>query len=203
MQTGQIVSSIVVGGIQFTSTVSRTAEGQVSQVVVIPAGQAGAISATGVDGLTTGHGIIATDVIDVHWTHPADGVTHKCRRGLLVDSATANAIVFDETPVGEGDALPAEDTAVVVSVQVIVETDWDGDLLEMIAAKNTARAMADFRAAAASIMALKQVAGEAWSWASGQGIANPLTGDPVSSVVLSNGSTAAATFYLGLLYQSA
>lgn len=202
MQTGQIVSNVVVGGIQFSSTVARSAEGQISHVVVLAAGKAGAISATGVDGLTTGHGIVGTNVVDVHWTHPADGVTHKCRRGLLVDSASANAIVFDETPAGDGDALPAEDTAVIVSVQVVIDTTWDGDLVELVAAKNTVRAVADFRSAAASLMALKQVAGEAWSWASGQGGANPLTGDPTTKIVLSNGAVTAGTFYCGVLYQS-
>jgi len=201
MQTGQIVSSIVVGGIQFSSSVSRSAEGQISHSVVLPAGIAGAISAAGVDGLPTGHGIVATDIIDVHWSDPSTG-DHKCRCGLTVDTDAANAITFDETPAGVGDTLPAEDTAVVVSLRTTIDTDWDGDLLEMIAAKNTVRALADFRSASASIMALKQVAGEAWSWVSNQGIANPVTGDPISSIVISNGSTTAGTFYIGLLYQS-
>lgn len=201
MQTGRISASIVVGGIQFSSSVSRQAEGQVSHVVVLPAGVAGAISAAGVDGLATDHGIAGSDVVDVHWTDPADG-THKCRRGLLVDTANANDIEFDETPAGEGDELPAEDTAVIVSVQVAIETDWDGDDVEMIAAKMTARGVADFRAAAASVAAVKMVSGEAWSWVSDQGVDNPLTGDPVASVIVSNGMTASATFYLGLLYQS-
>jgi hypothetical protein len=201
MQTGSSTSSFSVGGLAFTSTVSRQGEGIVGHVVDIPAGVAGAISATGVDGLADGHGILDTDVIDVHWTDPSDG-THKCRRGIAVDTSSANAITFDNDPAAEGDALPAEDTDVIVSVQVVIETEWDGDDVEMIACKATQRAIADFRSAAASLMAAKLPSGEAWSWASGQGTTNPLTGDPVASVVISNGSTTAAIFSLGLLYQS-
>ena len=201
MQTAQIVSSITCGGINFTSSVSRQAEGQISHVVVLPAGVAGAISATGVDGLVEGHGIEASDVIDVHWSDPADG-SHKCRRGLTVDTAGATSIAFDEDPAGAGDALPAEDTAVVVSVQVSIDTDFDGDLVQMVAVKTAQRAMVDFRKTGASLLAIKCVAGEAWSWASGQSVANPLTGDPVDAIVVSNGSVSETTMYVGILYES-
>ena len=201
MQTAQITGNYVVGGISFTSTVSRSAEGQISHVVDLPAGVAGKISASGVDNLATGHGIQAADVIDVHWTDPTDG-SHKCRRGLTVDAANANDIEFDETPAGEGDALPAVGTDVFVSVQTVISTDWDGDDAEMVACKSTVRAMADFREAAASQEAVKLVAGEAWSWVSGQGVANPFAGNPVVSIKLSNGGATAGKFYLGLLYQS-
>ena len=201
MQTGRISSSIAVGGISFSATVTRQAEGQVSHVVELAAGFAGQISAAGVDNLATGHGIEIGDVIDVHWDDPTDG-THKCRRGLEVDASDTNDIEFDETPAGEGDALPAVGTDVVVSVQSVVNTDWDGDDLEMIAVKSTQRASADFRDAAASLHSLKLPAGETWSWASEQGFANPFTGNPVTEIRLSNGSTSAATFYVGLLYQS-
>lgn len=201
MQTGTIAASITVGGITFASNVSRQAEGNISHVVALPAGLAGAISATGVDGLATGHGLQAADVIDVHWTDPSDG-THKCRRGITIDTANANDIAFDETPAGAGDTLPAEDTAVVVSKQVTVTTAFDGDNAEIVAAKATQRGSVDFRSASASLAAVKLTAGEAWSWVSGQSAANPLTGDPVASIQASNGSTTAAMLYVGVLYQS-
>jgi hypothetical protein len=201
MQTARIASSILVGGIQFSSTVTRQATGEISHVPVLDAGVAGLVSATGVDGLPTGHGIIQTDVIDVHWTDSGDG-THKCCRGLTVDSATTNAIVFNDTPAHEGDAMPAEETPVVVSVQTVIETDWDGDLTKMIGCRCANRACVDFRSSSASIAATKLVAGEGWWWASDQSIANPLAGETVDTIRVSNGSTTEATFYFGVLYAS-
>ncbi len=200
MQTCTISASVSVGGINFTSLVSRQAEGQVSHIVDIDAGQTGDISAAGVDGLDTGHGIEAADVVDVHWV--AAGV-QKCRRGLLVDVANANDIEFDEVPAGEGDALPAVDTEVVVGVQVEINTDFDGDDVELIAVMMTKMGMADFRdVGPVSLAAVKLVGNEAWSWASDQNIANPLTGNPVDMIVVSNGIAATARIYVGVLYQS-
>jgi hypothetical protein len=199
MQTARITSNMTVGGIAFGSTVVRTAEGQISQVVSLPAGVAGAVSATGVDGLASGHGIAQGALVDVHWT--ADGVA-KCRRGLTVDTAATNAITFDNDPAAEGDALPAEDTAVVVSAQVPIVVDFDGDDCEMIAAAANRAAVIDFRSAAESLLAVNLSANEAWSWYSGQQGDNPLTGDPVASIVASNATTTAAVLQVGILYQS-
>lgn len=162
---------------------------------------AGAISATGVDGLATGHGLQVSDLIDVHWTDPVDG-THKCRRGITVDVSNENDIEFDDVPAAEGDALPDTDTAVVVGLQVEIDTDFAGNNVEMVACRITQRAIADFRAVAASVVAVKLAAAEAWHWISGQNIANPLADELVDVVRVSNGSIATATVELGVLYQS-
>ena len=202
MQTATVASTVVIGGISFNSGLARQAEGNIGQIVTLPAGVAGAVSPTGVDGLATGHGFQADDVIDVHWTDPTDGVSHKCRRGVKVDTASANAITFDNSPAAEGDALPAEDTAVVVARQVSINTDFDGDDVVIVGAKADQRAMVDFRSAAVSLAAKKLAACEAFLWASNWGFANPLAGDPVDVVKCSNGTTTSATLYLGLLYDS-
>jgi hypothetical protein len=202
MQTSRIQSNYNVGGVAFTATASRSAEGQISHIVDVPAGVAGAISATGADGLTTGHGIIQTDVVDVHWSDPADG-SHKVRRGVTIDTAAANAVTFDNSPAAEGDALPAEDTAAVLSKQVpVTRGTWDGDALEMIGLKSNRRACVDFRSDSASVAALKLVAEEGWAWVSGQSVANPFAGETVATLVISNGSTSAMVLSCGVLYQS-
>ena len=202
MPTGKITSTVSVGGIEFASSVSRTAAGQVSHSTVIPAGIAGVKnSSTTVNGLVTGHGLVGTDVVDMHWTDPTDGI-QRCRRGITIDTANANDIVFDETPAPLGDSLPANDTAVVLSKRVTIDTDWDGDLLEMIALKATGRAVADFWDATVSLVAQKMEADQALDWVSNQGVANPYTGNPVSSIKVSNGTVAAVTFTMGALYRS-
>lgn len=202
MQTSTISASMSVGGINFTSRVSRQAEGQVSHIVDLLAGETGKISAGGVDNMDTGHIIEAADVVDIHWDDPTDG-THKCRRGLLVDTAEANLITFDEVPPGEGDALPAVGTVCVVNEQVEINTDFTGNDVELVAVMCTKRGMADFRTSVpAEIVAVKLVAGEGWDWASEQNIVNPLADAVVDKIIVSNGETAEARVYVGVLYQS-
>jgi len=202
MPTAQIVSTISVGGVEFASNVSRTAEGQISHVVVIPAGAAGKRAADGVDNLVTGHGFVTSNVIDVHWTDPTDGVTHKVRRGLTVDGATANAITFDETPPALGDTFPAVGTDVVISLITGIGSVWDGDLLEMIAMKATGRLMAEFWDGGVQYVPQKLATEQALTWVAGQGVTNPYTGSPVAVIRVSNGTIVAVTYTLGLLYQS-
>jgi hypothetical protein len=203
MPTGQIVSTISVGGVEFASNISRTAVGQVSHVTAVPAGIAGVQGTLTITGLAVGHGLVTSDVVDIHFTDPTDGVTHKVRRGITVDSSTSTTITYDETPAGIGDATAANGTAVVVSKRVTIDTDWDGDLLEMIALKSTGRAIADFWTSSATLYAQKLATEQAFSWINGQGVANPLTGSPVDVVKVSNGTVAAVTFTLGVLYRSA
>jgi hypothetical protein len=201
MATGRIASTFTVGGVSFTSQLTKEAEGSIGQDPTLAAGIAGAISSAGVDGLATGHGIEGSDVIDVHWDDPDDG-TRKCRRGLTVDTANANDIEFDETPAGAGDSLPDEDTACVVCVQTSIETTFDADSAEIMCLYCPTDAVVDFRASAASVAAVKLEGGAAWWWVNGQGFANPLTGDPIDEIIVSNGGTSAATLKIGVLYQS-
>jgi len=177
----------------------------VAHVVTLPAGFAGAMAAAGtqVTGLAVGHGFVTSNIVDIHWTHPADGVTHKSRRGIVVDSSTATSITFNETPAGTGDAYPADATAVIVGIQVSIDTDWDGDLLDMIAVKATVRAMAVFFDATVALTAHYLAANAAASWASGLGVTNPYAGNPVSTIYASNGSIVAGTLSVGVLYRSA
>ncbi|MFA5265154.1 MAG: hypothetical protein WC378_15130 [Opitutaceae bacterium] len=180
MQTGKITSSIRIGGISFGSTIERFGEGIFGQIPPIPAGVAGAISAAGVDGLAEGHGFEAEDVVDVHWTEDGEA---KCARGLTVGVAEATEIEWDAYSSLEGDALPDEDTEVVVSKQVTInKMSFDGTSVEMIAAKCTKAAVVDFRTDEASKKAAKLIAEEAWSYYSGQEGDNPLTGVTITRI---------------------
>lgn len=202
MATGRIASNLSVGGIAFGSTITRTAEGNISHEVSLPAGFAGAISSAatgGVDGLVTGHGLVGNDYVDIHWT--VAGVAYSMR-GRQIDSASTNAVVLKADPAGEGTALPAEDTAVIISKQVAIDTVFEGDDIEIIATKSTRNAVVDVRDSSGSELLLDLVAEEAWWWASDQGVANPLDSDTVASILASNASTTIGTLYIGVLYQS-
>ena len=76
---------------------------------------------TGVATLSTGHGILTNDVVDVYW----DG---GVRFGMLA-TVSGNAVSLDG---GAGDNLPAQDTAVTVVKQTPIEVNFDGDTLKII-----------------------------------------------------------------------
>ena len=201
-QSGSLVMNFSIGGTQFSSRETREAEGSISQVVALAAGIAGQLdTGVGVDNMNTGHGIVGTDVIDVHWVTAA-GV-HEARRGLLVDTASEFAITFDETPPGLGDTLPADNYPVVVSVQVVVNMDFTADDLEMLAVKSDKLAAVDFWDVAGSELAVLFDGGDSWFWITDfASYTNPLAGDIVDEVNISNGSTEAAVVNIAVLYQS-
>ena len=76
---------------------------------------------TGVATLSTGHGILTNDVVDVYW----DG---GVRFGMLA-TVSGNAVSLEG---GAGDNLPAQDAAVTVVKQTPVEVNFDGDTLKVI-----------------------------------------------------------------------
>ena len=93
MATATNNSYINVGGLTIQSTVTRTASGQISHDVTLPAGKAGTLTTrtddnTGVATLGTGHGIVQNDVVDVYW---AAGV----RYGMDVTAVNGNAVTVD------------------------------------------------------------------------------------------------------------
>ena len=199
MQTGTMTQQIIIGGVGFTGYTTRQAEGTLNQDVILPAGVAGAVSAAGVDGLATGHGFVQGNVLDVHWT--AAGV-RKCRRGVTVDTATANAITFDNDPAASGDALPAEDTPVVVSRRTVIVAAWAGDETVMAAIYASAPCAVEFMDADASVLAVKLDAQGTYAYADGQDVANPFAGADLSSIIVSNGSADVNAIRVGVLYDS-
>jgi len=200
-QTSTVTLNYVIGGTSFSSKETKTAEGAISHVLDLPAGIAAVRTTPGSDTMVTGHGLVATDIVDVHWDDPTDG-THKVRRGLTIDIANANDVTFDETPAGEGDALPANGTALVLGKQVVVSTLFDGDDLELVATKCDVKSMVDMRTVAASKQAQKLAAGASWFWLKGFGFTNPLAASDITEAKASNGSVTAGTVNFALMYQS-
>jgi len=206
MPTGTINKIASIAGVSIQSTISRTGTGQIGHEVGLPAGKAGSLTTrTGdgqgeVTGLPTGHGLVASDVVDIHWAGDSPG----CRYSVTIDTAGANNVTFDDTPAAGGDVLPAQGTAVVVTKQVTIDTDFDGDLVTLIVVSADKAAHVQFRTVTPTVLkAQRLVANEGWDWASGQGN-NPLSGNPVDHVKATNGDGAAdATLKIGVLYASA
>lgn len=201
-QTGTITFNYTLAGLQFSSTEQRTAEGGIGHKITIPAGDGGTkASSTTITGLATGHALLAAAVFDMHWDDPTTGA-HKVRQGITVDTSNANDIVFDETPIPTGDALPADATSVVCSVQVNIDTDLIGNLLEIAAVHCSKKSFVAIRDASSELHPQKLAAGASWFWMKDWGFTNPFAGDTIANALVSNGSTDAAVFELAFLYQS-
>lgn len=197
MPSVTINDNVSIAGLSIQSKIERTAPGQIGQEVPLPAAKAGSLTTrtdddTGVVTLSTGHGIVSTDVVDAYW---ADGVRYG-----MVATVSANDVTVEG---GAGDVLPADETAVNLAKQVTIDTDFLGNLVKAIVASSTLRGNIEFREAAATAAGVKLPAGESWRWFSEQGITNPLAGKAIASIQASCGnSSAAATLKLGVLYNS-
>lgn len=100
----------------------RTGDDLIDLQVTLPAGKSGTLTTrtdnnTGVVTVATGHGITASDTVDVYWS------TGR-RYGVDVTAVGGTTIDID---LGSGDNLPAQSTAVVVCKQVVVNKAIDGD----------------------------------------------------------------------------
>lgn len=194
MPTGALSITASLAGISIQNTVQRTADGQFSHEVAVVAGQAGTLTTrtdddTGVATLTTGHGVVTSDRVDVYFTGGK-------RRGMTA-TVSVDAVTIDG---GAGDALPAQDEAVTVSVCTAIDTQFDGDDVEMIVLALTQIGQVVFEdTGAAEILALDlTTAAEPYQWYSGT--TNPLTGNPVETIYVSTSyTTAAATLKLAAL----
>ena len=198
MPSGILQTVLSVAGISINQSLTRTASGQISHEVTLPAGKAGTLTTrtddnTGVATLSTGHGVTTGMKVDVFWSG-------GCRYGMEATVAT-NAVTVDG---GAGDVLPAESTAVIVTPRVTINLDVDGDDIKLIGVVCDQIASADFLdSGGASLKQLDLAANEVWSWASDNGVAVPITGNAVDSVKASCGSsTDAATIKIGVLYDS-
>lgn len=199
MPTSRLTVSGDIGGMSMNSTLTRTADGQIGHDLTLDPAWTGTLSTRTSDTegtltLETGHGIQNGDTIDVYW----DG-------GRRYD-VVVGTVAGDDVPIsgGEGDALPAQDTAVTAAKQQTIDTDFNGDLVAAIGALCGARAHLGFYDTGALLaLSLDLVAAELWHWVSGGTAANPLAGKTVDYVVATQaGSGAEATLRLGILYDS-
>ncbi len=196
--SGVLSSSVTIAGLTITGSVPRSADGGLTREIPLPAGTAGTLTTrtdddTGVATLEAGHGLSTSDVVDVYWSG-------GMRYGMTATVA-GNAITVD---LGAGDNLPAEDTAMVVTLQVQITADIDGDEVQLIVAGCDQRCHLDFQdSGTASLAAVDIAAGEMWDWAADQAIANPLTGNATADIYASNGSSSTmATLKVAALFDT-
>lgn len=192
MATGTYAVAVSIGGVTINKTIQRTGDHpNAYSAIPLPAGKAGTLSTrtdnnTGVATLSGGHGLATLDVVDVFWSGGA-------RYGMDCTVAT-NDVTIDG---GAGDNLPAEDTAVVLTKQVTINTQIDGDAAQLIAvllestnSASTEAGSIDFQDAShASIEQIDLVANQPQVFDLEAGGTNPFTGNVITHAHATNGSS--------------
>jgi hypothetical protein len=188
MSAGTIHIVAQVGDVTIDQTIERDYEGTRGDQGTLPVGQAGTLSTrtdddTGVATLSTGHGIITGDDVDVFWDEGS-----RYGMGATVDG---NAVTLEA---GNGDVFPTEDTAIVVTKRKPIALAFDGDNLKMlvIGCKEVRCRISLESSAGADLLSRDLPAGEPWFWAADMGVTNPLAGVDVASFQAANADSATA-----------
>ena len=206
MPTGTITQTATVGGLSISSTTSRTAAAQMSLEDSLPVADAGTLSTRASDTagtltMTSGAHVITTaDVITIFWADDGSG-NAGCSYNAVVGTVSGTSVPFT---LAEGTVLPPVDTVITADEQVSQNLDFDGDNIKMIVLSSTKHAHALFlETGSTTIIAVELTANEPWVWVYGQGIANPLAGNPVDTIEISQAdSSNTATIKMGLIYDS-
>lgn len=194
MPQGTVSQSVSGGGSSIQKSFVRTGNTALALEVSLPVGEAGSLTTrstdtTGTITMTSGsHSITTAAIVDVYWS---GGVQYEVTVGTV--SGTSVPISG-----GNGDVLPAQDTAVVVTEQVETNIALDGDNASLVAvsleaASGSDAGHVDFQDSGdASIAELDLTANVPMIYDLDAGIANPFTGNPITHCQASNGSTTVA-----------
>lgn len=201
--TGRIQQQVTVDGVTCRldfSIVTDAAGPRVDKTGdnVLPAAKTGQLTTrtdndTGTLSMAGGHGILDGDRLDVYWSGGH-------RRGMTVGTVAGNSVPVDG---GAGDNLPTNLTSITAAVPSEEEFLATGDSLGLIFAKASRRSLVVFADDAdaelfAIVGELGGSTGGAYQWrdpaeepvASDGGVDNPLAGDDVAKVFISNGDSA-------------
>jgi len=204
MPTIQYSSVISGGSISISSLpVSRTASGPIGLEETLPVAKTGTLTTRtdNTDGeltMSASHGITTAAVIDLYWS---GGV----RYGVVVGTVATNAVPISG---GSGDNLPADETAITAVVQTSINLLVDGDNTKIIAISletvdKTLRTAGHVQlrdASNAEIAEIDLVTNVAQVWDIEGGSANPFTGNVITNLKASQGSsTSTETFTLKIV----
>lgn len=192
MPEARIALTVTIGGVQVSKNWTREGEHPNPYEVSLPVAQAGELTTrTGdTEGIVTAtleaHGIEDDDLVDLYW----DG---GMRYGMTA-AVTDQAVTLTG---GAGDVLPAAETDVVMCVQVVIPTQIDGDIAEVLVisleyADSTSTKLGHVNmtdAGDATITEKDLAANEPIFLDLGSDIANPITGNPITETVASHNDT--------------
>lgn len=203
MATGRLLVSAEIGGKQISKTWDKTGDAAEALPDIPLAGGKAASSWVKTDAdtaacnLAPGHGY-STGKMDVYWT---SGTTGLERRYDVDVTVTGDALTLDG---GSGDDFPeTDDTTVIVCTHQQINMAIDGDNVDVIAALAGVRAHIHAEDADGDVIGdIDLYADEVWMWHDKCDFTNPLTGDPVTVLYVSQGTATADTITILRLQDS-
>lgn len=174
-------------------TVTRESDNALVYEYSLPAGNAGELTtrtsdtAGEVTADSASHTIETGDTVDVHW----DG---GVRYGMTVGTVSGTAIPISG---GSGDNLPSASTGVVVTEQVVKTCHIDGDNVQMLGIESVIADDSDTTpthvqfvdSGDAEVAELDLTPGDPSIYDIAGGDSNPFTGNPITQLKASNGSS--------------
>ena len=200
-------TSISGGGVTIQpQAVMRTGSASIGYEETLTAGTAGTLSTRSTDvagtlTVATGHGVVTGDKIDIHWDLAGvKGVAYSATVGTVAAAPGDTSIPFT---LADGDVLPAEDSAVVMSEQLSINASIDGDnakILAVIVETNdkslrTAAHVQFVDSSAAEIAEIDLITNVPQVWDIEGGSANPFTGNPITAAKVSNAGSSSTEVY--------
>lgn len=181
------------GGKSIGGAITRSGEALLSWTFSLPAGNAGELTTRTSDTIGTAtmdsaaHTISTGMTVDVHWS---GGV----RYGVTVGTVAGTSVPFSG---GSGDNLPVATTGLVITQQVSANVNIDGDNVQLLGVEHslpdpddTGAAHVQFRDSGASEIAeLDLTPGVAVIFDIAGGDTNDFTGNPITNIKASNGSS--------------
>lgn len=206
MPQATYVTSLSVGGVSIQPPpVVRTGDHPNPYEVTLPAGKTGELTTrtddnTGVVTMDATPVVASSDTVDVYWEGGR-------RYGMTVTDVTGDAVTIDG---GSGENLPAQDTELVVTEQVPINTAIDGDRIEIIGVMlecpldtSAVGHISFFDSGPAQIHHLDLAHNDPFVCDVAGGATNPFTGNSIVSAKASNGSsTQSATLKIASLEDS-
>jgi hypothetical protein len=176
--------SATVAGISVGASITKSEEAGFQLIENVPAANPGTLTTrtdddTGVITKTLAtHNITTGEIVDVYWS---GGARYGMTAGTIATSAAV--IPIDG---GAGDNLPLGTTpAVTVAHRTVYDSSsFTGTDAQMLAAAcdDSQRAHIRLMSSTSESLSIKIAAGEAFLWWANNGFANPITGDTIDSI---------------------
>jgi hypothetical protein len=197
--SARITKTMSMGGVNFNSGTTVTADAVIVNEESVAAGYAGTLTtrtsdtAGTVTTTATPTGITDGDRVDIYWSG-------GCCYGATVGTVSDKVIPFT---LAAGDVLPVQTTAVMIVEPVLLDMEVLGTNVDTIMLYTEKLGQFAFVSSGPTDEYQVEVpAAGSWAWNEADGFANPITGDSIVGVYVSHGHTAAATMRVGVLYNN-
>lgn len=203
MAIGTYSIVVSIGGVTFNKQIQREADHpNVYSGISLPAAKSGTLSTrtsdtAGTLTMTAGHGLTDGQIIDIYWS---GGVCY----GATIGTVSTNSVPFTGA---SGDVLPAESTAITAAVQVVANTQIDGDAVQLFAIlvesdNNSSTVLGHITLHDSSHAVIEEIdltANEPYVLDVGGGAPNVLTGNPITHAHITQNSITTETITVSVL----